>query len=660
MDVDFANEVTEIKPLKALNFWSIMSNQKHSNYFELTPRSDANEAGGIQALAGQFNERELHILDADFSHGGTWAGVADFVETIYLDLVRSERADLLEKHNYELHMVLARYRDRIPLKHGSLTDMARGVEKTRNFPLDRAYRIVHGLIDLVIAWRTAAERNTGCIVIVENYSQAQHLAKRFFLDLARRASIRGKLSVIVRVEGSSVEFSPQDYQLSANLLTEMLPEAGKSSLPAPFASDAEAEQHLEKLNSFDAIELYSTRLLAHYKSKGDAYRYAQVALAALQLCNHFGYYYEASSFVEAVLPYFHRLTEGSEENAWNYAGNLYHSLVVQGAVKEAREIIEQVAKPVLTRKSLRAKMEYVLGIISLRHQTPPDLSEAEEHLTSAVELIRSAREELDPHEHAFLTVFIENGLAFLRVRQGRRLEAIQLCQNGYELLTRELGADKHKLHRSVLQYNTAQVYTMMGDLEAALRYFGYAIQMDQNYSEYYNEVGNILQRQEQFGRALEFYETAIKLSAPYPEVYFNRAICMARSGEWPSAMESCDYSLELKPNQADAHVLRAEICEELGNFDEALKSYDEAIALGNNLVAARVNKAVLLFNQGQFPPALTEMNRVIEIESSESGHYENRAAIYKEMGEWNLYEKDIKMANLLRQGLETGRSQVAS
>jgi tetratricopeptide (TPR) repeat protein len=312
-----------------------------------------------------------------------------------------------------------------------------------------------------------------------------------------------------------------------------------------FSSDEEAEQCLETLTSFDAIELHYNNLLAYYKSKEDGFRYARAALAALHACNHLGYYYEASSFIEAILPHFDRLVGGSEDNRWNYSGNLYHSLIVQGAVKEARQIIEHMAKPFLTQKSLRARMEYILGIIDLRHSTPPDLSAAEEHFISAVDLIRASREELEPHEYAFLKVFIENGLAFLRARQGRREEAIQLCQAGYELLTRELGPEKHKLHRSVLQYNTAQVYSMMGELEVALAHYANAIQMDPNYSEYYNEVGNIYQRQGRFDEALKFYETAMKLSAPYPEVCFNRGVCLAREEKWQTAFESCEYSLAL-------------------------------------------------------------------------------------------------------------------
>lgn len=626
-------------------------------YFELTPITRSVPGPRPATVARSIADAQLHALDADFEHGGTWAGVSTFIEAIYLDLLKRGRTEPLEKHNYELHMVLAQYRERLPLKYGSLTDVSSGIEKTRNFPLDRAYRIAHGLIDLVMEWRSIAGADMPCILLIENFSHAQHLARRFLLDLARRASRRANLAVIVACESSTFEFKSGESFLSAVPVYLPASFCGLSAgITNPIRSEEEAAKCLQTLFTFERVELNCPRVLAWYRSTGDGFGYAKAALAALHACNHFGYYYEASTFVQPVLQYFDRITAGSQENRWNYAGNLYHSLVVQGRVEEARHIIEHVAKPFLTQNALLAKVEYVLGIMDLRHQTPPDLAGAERHLTSGVDLIRSAQAELDPHEYVFLKVFIENGLAFLRARQGRRQEAIQLCQDGYDLLTRELGADKHKLHRSVLQYNTAQVYAMMGELDTALRYYDYAIQMDPNYSEYYNEVGNIYQRQGRFEEALKSYEMAIQLSAPYPEVHFNRAICLARSEQWQAALESCDYSLELKPDQPDALVLRAEICEQLEKPEEALTSYDCAIELAGNLVAARVNKAVLLYNKGLFDPALAEMNSVISIEQSESGHYENRAAIYREMGKWDLCKKDEEMAELLR---NRGNMQVA-
>ena len=185
----------------------------------------------------------------------------------------------------------------------------------------------------------------------------------------------------------------------------------------------------------------------------------------------------------------------------------------------------------------------MLSMIHLRYARKPDLALAEHYILLAAQDIAAARGAIDDADQTFLRVFIDNGLAFLRVRQGRARDALALCQEGYALLTRELGDDRHALHRSVLQYNTAQVYVMLDRAEDALAHYRKSIEMDPYYSEYYNESGNLLQRQGRFEEALALYELAVRYSAPYPEVHFNRGVCQSQTGDWEAALASFALSL---------------------------------------------------------------------------------------------------------------------
>ena len=95
-------------------------------------------------------------------------------------------------------------------------------------------------------------------------------------------------------------------------------------------------------------------------------------------------------------------------------------------------------------------------------------------------------------------------------------------------------------------------------------------------------------------------------------------------------------------------LIRAEIYEQLGRIGEAIEDYDRAISIASDLVSPRVNKAVLLFNNGLFAEALVEMNQVIALDERHSEHYENRAAIYKQLQLWDLCSEDMKKAELYR------------
>jgi predicted Zn-dependent protease len=173
--------------------------------------------------------------------------------------------------------------------------------------------------------------------------------------------------------------------------------------------------------------------------------------------------------------------------------------------------------------------------------------------------------------------------------------------------------------------------------------------MDPYYSEYHNEIGNLLQEMGDYRQALEHYALAVKYSAPYPEVNFNKAVCHLQLGELEPALACFDTTLELDAGQRVAHALRADILRELDRAEEALEGYDACIALGDDSTAVRVNRAALHFNNGAYGRALADMDHVIAREAQEPAHYENRAAIYRAMNLEEPCRRDLASAELCRQ-----------
>lgn len=587
-------------------------------------------------------DRLFHV-DADFSHDSTWSGVRNLVEAAYLELLEAGHSELLERHHYELYRVLPQHRDRIFLKHACLTDTANGSERTRNFPLDRAYRLVHGLVGLLLEWKRLTAPDRRWVVVVEHHARAQHLAARFFAELARRGARDHAFEVLVDgVPDGDLE--PAGMRASPTALT--LSSLGLSPLPAPNLDDDVRETLERQLQGNDILawEEHYPHLLAYYGSRGDVLARAGVAMRALCICNHYGYYHESASFADMVLPHLDTIV-GDDENArWNYIGNLFQGIVTTGAEQFALDLLLTHAEPRLSRPDIRARMHYLLSMAYLRYTRTPDLSKAEEHILQAAASIDAAKPQIAAEDYSFLKVFIDNGLAFLRVRQGRQAEALSLCQSGYALLTHELGDERHRLHRSVLQYNTAQVYAMLNRGDDALEHYRKSIEMDPYYSEYYNEVGNILQRAERYEEAHAMYDLAIEYSAPYPEVHYNRGVCLVAMGRADEALACFVLSLELNPAQPELLALRAELREADGDIDGALEDYDNAIALAPQSVPARVNRAVLHYGGGRYHLALADMDQAIALEPAEAGHYLNRAEIHKAMAQRELYQRDLAAA----------------
>jgi tetratricopeptide (TPR) repeat protein len=609
----------------------------------LLPAADARARAPIAAAADA--DRLFHI-DVDFARDGTWSGVRRLVAQAFDELHAQGHASLIERHDYELHRVLPEYRDRIVLRHACLTDTAHGSERTRNFPLDRAYRLVHGLVEMLLLWKRLTGAGQRWVVVVDNVERAQHLGMRFIAELARRGAAVDAFEILVDAASDPAALAARAPGMRLESIGIGLDALGLSPLPAPTLDEATREALERRLQGNDILdwEAHYPALLAYRRARGDAFESARIALRALCICNHYGYYHESASFADTVMPHFDAIVGDDQDLRWNYIGNLFQGLATTGAEERALALVLDHAEPHLTRADLRARMHYLLSMAYLRYTRSPDLAKSEAHILAAVADIQAARDAIPAADFHFLKVFIDNGLAFLRVRQGRQAEALALCQSGYALLTGELGEDKHKLHRSVLQYNTAQVYVMLGHGEEALEHYRKSIEMDPEYSEYYNEVGNIHQRQERYEDALALYERAIECSAPYPEVQFNKGVCLLALGRGDEALACFDRSLELNPAQPEAYLMRAELHEAGGDAQAALADYDAATAIAPDSVPARVNRAVLHYSAGRYAEALADMDRVIELAPGEADHYLNRAEIHKAMAQRELYQRDLDAA----------------
>lgn len=590
-------------------------------------------------------DRIFHI-DVDFSHGGTWSGIRRLVASAYLELLEHGHADLLERYAYELHRVLPEFRDRIVLKHACLTDTAQGSERTRNFPLDRAYRLVHGLVGLLLQWKRLLGAGQRWTVVIENFERAQHLGMRFVTELTRRGARANDFDVLLDTSLDTATIESKTHGICCTTIDTTLASLGLIPLVQPTLNDTEREEIEDRLQGNDILdwEDYYPALLTYYTARGESLACAKIAIRALCICNHYGYYYESASFADVVLPHFDAIVDDSEESLWNYVGNIFQGLVTTGEEDRALTLVLTLAEPRLTRPEMRARMHYLLSMSYLRYNKSPDLAKSEEHILKAAAAIQTAHGQIDPADYVFLKVFIDNGIAFLRVRQGRQSEALALCQEGYALLTRELGDDRHTLHRSVLQYNTAQVYVMLNHTDEAMEHYRKSIDMDPYYSEYYNEIGNILQRLERFDEANTMYDLAIGYSAPYPEVHYNKGICHIGLGMRDEALACFEYSLELNPAQPDVHMIRAELHEAEDRLADSLADYAAAIALSPDAIPARVNRAVLRFNEGLYDLALADMDHVIAIDSGEPSHYLNRAEIHKAMAQRELCQRDLATA----------------
>jgi tetratricopeptide (TPR) repeat protein len=586
------------------------------------------------------------FLPCHFDEGGPWAGITDLFLDLLPDLEVSG-CDLLVRHDYELASILPSLRAKLSPRNPSLTDVASVTEQVRLYPADRAFRILHGLIDLIAAWKTVAEPSPW-LLVCNDFDQAGFLARRFFQELARRRGrSHGLTLVLVCSPGRG-----------SNLLEAFAPEIRGDIIKPQFATLASpkdsantdltrAAQELEDRVGTDPLvyESFLPQLIRNWSRSRTPERAAPWQYEAFLIYTSRGFYLDSIAYGEGALSHLENFFPDDEAKRWRIINKLFACHCATGSPQRALEIVEDTLSRLRSPK-FRALAHYVLAMLHARYLPTKDFAKAEEQLE--IGLAELYLSDLPVEELHFQVAFNRNGLAFIRHRQGLAMEAIRLCREGFESLRAHLREDRHCLHKSVLLYNIAQVYTSVGEYEEAIKHYTAAMEMDPNYSEYYNERGNLHLKNGLLDKALSDYLCAVELSPPFPEVYANLGHCYYRMNKIGDALASYAVSLDLDPYQPELRVMRAQCFEAMGDLDQALGEYTESLKLRPNQPLVLANRACLQYQAGRPTEALQDLDRAVELAPEVPDLYQNRAVALKDLGRNKEAAQDLETYLQLR------------
>jgi len=579
------------------------------------------------------------FLFCDFDEGGPWAGIRDLFRLLATDLLPTHR-ELLQRHSYELVHVVPTLRYQLEVRNECLTDLSEGSERVRNFPADRAFRIVHGLIDLLDA--IGPPDDAAWLMACEAFDHISHLGRRFFRELVRRRGQRLRLFLLAGVDPENAAEAGSEFAAVARV------EESRWQCRPGEASDVDQGEAVRRAEAFEerardplAKQELLPDLIGAWRKAGDPRRMFGWQIVALGTYPRLGFYEDALRYSQAVRAVIDRYAPSNVEVQWMTFFKTYVSLVALNRPEEALQLVEEMGLRWLgaVNPVYRAQTLYLISMLHVRFLAQRDLDRGEELLEHA----RAEIEQIvDPEEQVFNYAFNRNGLALVRHFQGRREEAIALCRESYEHLAARLTADRHLLHRSVLIYNIAQVYAALGASEEAVAHFTSVIAMDPHYSEYYNERASLLLGMGRQQEAYTDYRTAIELSPPYSEVYTNLGQCCRSLHRFEEAVEAFSTALDLKEDVSLAYIGRAQAHDELGQADEALADYDAALRLLPDSPDLLANRAVLLFGKGMPQDALLDLNRAIELAPEMPELYENRAFLLGELGRAHDAAEDLR------------------
>lgn len=563
-------------------------------------------------------------LPCNLSGGGLWAGVESLFETL-LPTLQQVAPDALKRHAIELGAVLPALAEQARPAE-TLTDTAVGAEAVRNYAVDRAYRIPHGLVDTLDALFRAAPAAVPRLLVCDDFDHAGALVRRFFHELARRRGEAFELTLVLVVEPGTDDTALQPFSLSAQVRRERLdvrPDPAAVHSPAEATVLAQALEDRMKAG-FARMEARMPELIGLWYESEHPENAHQWEAFALGRYNHRGFYEDALAFAAPVIANLDAIATGNGYfTRWNLVGSIFGCMVAAGRAEDAYRIVKEEAFDVIEEPTDRARVCYIMAMLHARFLPVRDAGQAEAYLMEGLRLLD--RDDVDPATRHFLQVFLNNGLALVRHRQGRPAEAVRLCQEGIAHLNEHMADERHRLHRSVLLYNIAQVYTATREYGQAIEYFTAAMRMDPNYSEYFNERGNVLLKLGLYDEAIADYHEAIRLSPPYHEVWTNLGQCLRRLGRLDEAERAYARAIDLDPSVNLPHAGRAHALELLGRHGEALAEYGAALDIDPAQPMLLANRAALLHRAGRIAESLDDLDRAVALAPDLALLYRNRA-----------------------------------
>ncbi|MEM8995857.1 MAG: tetratricopeptide repeat protein [Acidobacteriota bacterium] len=600
---------------------------------------------------------EAVLVDCRRSVAGAWAGALSLLEDL-VPRLEADMPELLERHRHELTAVSPELRRRLPNPTLPLTESGPVKERVRSYPVDRAFRLSHGLVDLLLAWQGRPGARPMQLVCW-GFDDAGALTERFFRELERRRPQGGdgaalRLAFVVspgRGEETAASFGP------APLRSLSVEAAARGPERATLLAEADRlEARLDRREG--ELEREGARLISVLEELGDEPRAAPWRVFVLAVLNHFGWYEDALDFATPVVGQLDSMAvHETRFSRWHIVSGLFNALVALGRAEEAHVLVRDEGMAKVDDPTELVSIYYTMAMLHVRFLPEKNLALGEEYLMKSLETVERAP--LDNAERHYLKVFNLNGLAFIRHLEGSPPAAIELCEDGYNHLEEHLASDEYRLHRSVLLYNLAQVYASTNHLQKSLEHYTAAMGIDPYYSEYHNERAGVLLRLGRVEEALADVERAIELSPPYPEAWINLGQILNLLGRFDDAASAYSRALDLDPERLLPWLGRAQAREARGLVEPAIGDYRRALVLDPRQPTVWANLAALEYEAGRLDRALAARERAVEGQPDVADFYQNRAVVLADLGRPEAAANDLRHYLTLAPGAEDASSVTA-
>jgi tetratricopeptide (TPR) repeat protein len=522
---------------------------------------------------------------------------------------------------------------------------ASGLRDEGLHPLDRTTWLAHGVVSLILRWRSALTGAPVLKLVFTNLATADPLQVEFVDILARRAD-PGLLEVI-RDGGErspAVSLSPENHWAQAEELM-----AGKRrSLDL-----SSVLYHLKRSTAPTEVTLSAlTGAAEHYLAVG----FYVVALHIARIAARYGPPHDAP-------------TERTLSTVVAFA------LLLLGRLDEAEAFC---AERVSTSDDPLTRMtcSYARAVLRARFRPADqrDFRAAAEHMELAIGYVDTASP--GPCEVGNRIFLDKNFRALLAMRARRPDEAMRLQAEGLADI-RRLCPERYQAEGPIFLQNQARVHTALKQADLAVASYTEAIALEPLCAEMHFERGNAHRACGDERAALADYRSASQAGPARPEMHFNAGLAAAALGDHDEALAGYSLALDLDPGYAFARLNRATMHYRAGrlseagldadtglrtnphhpdllcirglvryasgDLDAALADFSEALVHDPSHVAALKNRSCTLFAMGNVTRALRDADRCVTVRP-DGAAFLNRGYLHQSSGSWQRALADYRQA----------------
>jgi tetratricopeptide (TPR) repeat protein len=168
------------------------------------------------------------------------------------------------------------------------------------------------------------------------------------------------------------------------------------------------------------------------------------------------------------------------------------------------------------------------------------------------------------------------------------------------------------------------ILNSLGNKKKALDCFNKATKINPDYADAYHCQGSILSEWGEYWEAIKCYNKIIKINPNDAVAYNNKGWYLSKLGDHESALECINHSLEINPNLAHTHHSKGFALSALGMQKEAIESFNKALKIDSKLVEAHSDKGKSYFLLKNYSVAIECFDKALTINGNYSEAYNGK------------------------------------